>query len=50
MLGKLVGSRDPPKAAAAFFFFPGHGPFIYYFYKLEYRASLVAAVKNLPAM
>ena len=50
MLGKLVGSRDPPKASSSSFFFPRHGPFIYYFYKLEYRASLVAVVKNLPAM
>ena len=53
MLGKLVGSREPPKTS---FFFPRHGTFIYYFLKLEYwrrqwhRASLVAMVKDLPAM
>ena len=48
MLGKLVGSREPPKASF-FFFFPRRGPFIYYFLKLEYRASLMAMVKNLLA-
>ena len=48
MLGKLVGSREPPKAS--FFFSPRCGPFIYYFLKLEYRASLMAMVKNLLAM